>query len=464
MSVRPSAAIEPASLVDLLCRRGHAQPQQVAYTYLARGELPEFELSYGELDRQAREIAAALQQSLQQGDRALLLFPPGLEFISAFFGCLYAGVIAVPAMPPQPSRLERTLPRLRAITANARPAAVLTTASLAAAAEQIAEQAPELREPAWLAVEGLGRGMADAWVAPALGHATIAFLQYSSGSTALPKGVMLSHGNLLHNQRIIHHAFDNTEQASAVSWLPLYHDMGLIGSVIQPLYLGNRCIMMSPVDFLQRPARWLQAISRYGASTSGGPNFAYDLCVRRVDEEQRAGLDLSGWRVAFNGAEPIRRETIEQFVAAFAPRGFRREAFYPCYGLAETTLFVTGNVRDRAPVYRALDDGALRRNRVVAAPDENSARRTLVSSGRPRPESRVLIVDPDTRVPCTAEQVGEIWVAAPNVGQGYWDQPELSQATFGARLAGSDEGPFLRTGDLGFMSDGELFVTGRLKI
>ena len=448
------------TLVELLSRRAQAEPERRAYTFLLDGEREEVHLSYGELDRQARSVAARLQALGVQGERALLLYPPGLQYAAAFFGCLYAGVTAVPVYPPRPNRPD---PRFLAILSDARARVVLTTSAILPTAERLLRGETQV---VWLATDGLDEG-AEEWRQPAVAPEDIAFLQYTSGSTSAPKGVMVSHGNLIHNERLIQTAFGVGPGSVVVGWLPLYHDMGLIGNLLQPLWAGCPCVLMSPVDFLQKPLRWLAALSRYGGTVSGGPNFAYDLCARKVRPEDRAGLDLSRWEVAFNGAEPVRAETLERFAAAFAPCGFRREAFFPCYGLAEATLFVTGAGRAEPPVVGRFRTPELERNRAVA----DDAGQALVSSGRATPPpvgQEVAIVDPETRLPLPAEAVGEIWVAGPSVAQGYWSRPEAAEGTFRALIAegaggAGGAGPFLRTGDLGFLSGGELFVTGRAK-
>ncbi len=447
------------SLVECAYRNAAEQPDGEAYTFLADGEQEAARLTRGELDRKARAIGGLLQRMGLYQERALLLYPPGLDFIAAFFGCLYSGTVAVPAYPPSS---VKTQPRLRSIVRDAQPRVVLTTGALAQRAERLTSQIPELRDAAWQRTDELPVGMEEDWTAPLLGPDTLAFLQYTSGSTATPRGVMVSHGNLLHNQEMIRTAFGQSAESVIVSWLPLYHDMGLIGNVLQPLFVGGRCILMSPVAFLQRPVRWLAAISRYRATTSGGPNFAYDLCARRIAAADRDGLDLSAWTVAFNGAEPIRAATLERFAAAFAPHGFDRRAFYPCYGLAEATLFVTGGARSRPPLLRTVSAAALERDRGVEEIRGGVPSRTLVGCGHPWLGQELLLVDPGTAVACAAGQVGEIWVAGPSVAQGYWDLPEETERAFGA-FTPDGRGPFLRTGDLGFLDRGELFVTGRLK-
>jgi acyl-CoA synthetase (AMP-forming)/AMP-acid ligase II len=292
---------------------------------------------------------------------------------------------------------------------------------------------------------------------------TLAFLQYTSGSTAQPRGVMLNHGHLLHNEQMIQQAFQQTERSIIVGWLPLYHDMGLIGNVLQPLYAGARCILMSPAHFLQSPVRWLQAISRYKATTSGGPNFAYDLCTRKITSEQRAQLDLSSWTVAFNGSEPVHPDTLDRFIAAFGPCGFRPEAFFPCYGLAEATLFVSGSLKSAPPVIHNIDGTALEHNRIVPVSAQKKDAVRVVACGRSWLDQQILIVDPESSKSCEPDAVGEIWLSGPSIAQGYWNRAEDSECTFGAYLADSGKGPYLRTGDLGFISDGQLFITGRLK-
>ncbi|HEY9797281.1 MAG TPA: MupA/Atu3671 family FMN-dependent luciferase-like monooxygenase [Leptolyngbyaceae cyanobacterium] len=448
------------TLVDILRGRTLHQPDQKAFTFLLDGETEEVSLTYRELDLQARAIATSLQNLGASGERALLIYPPGFEFIAAFFGCLYAGVVAVPAYPP---RRNQSLSRLQSIVADAGATIALTTKTVLSNVERQFTQSPTLQALHWLATDNIASDLAQAWHKPAISGDTLAFLQYTSGSTGTPKGVMVTHGNLLHNVQMIQQAMQHTEKSIAVGWLPLFHDMGLMGNVLQPLYLGNPCILMSPVAFLQRPSRWLQAISRYKATTSGGPNFAYELCVSKITNEQRETLDLSTWEVAFNGAEPVRAETLERFATAFEPCGFRREVFYPCYGMAETTLLVCGGLKAALPVLTTVQGDALEEHRVVSASQENDGVRTLVGCGQTLLEQQIVIAYPDTLTRCQPNEVGEIWVSGNSVAQGYWNRPEETQTTFRAYLADTGDGPFLRTGDLGFLQEGELFVTGRLK-
>jgi len=449
-----------STLVELLSYRAQNQPKQKAYAFLLRdGEKEEISLTYPELDQKARAIASHLQSLGVSGERALLLYPPGLDFITAFLGCLYAGVVAVPAYPP---RKNMNFLRLQAIITDAQATVVLTTSSLLADLGSQWAENPELPTMHWLSTDDIDSNLSSDWQEPRLEKDTLAFLQYTSGSTGTPKGVMISHGNLLSNQRAIKIGFGHTDKTIFVGWLPLFHDMGLIGNVLQPLYLGIPSILMSPVAFLQKPLRWLQAISRYKATTSGGPNFAYDLCVRKITPEERSRLDLSRWEVAFNGAEPVRSETLERFANYFAECGFRKEALYPCYGMAETTLFVSGGLKTSPPLLYQVEAAALEENQVVAANSEEGTS-TIVGCGRTWLDEKIAIVDPQSLTLCPPSQVGEIWVSGSSVAAGYWRRPEQTTETFQAYLSDTGAGPFLRTGDLGFLQDEELFITGRLK-
>jgi amino acid adenylation domain-containing protein len=454
---RPGAMEGGESLTEVLSRRGAEIPGRVAYTFLEEGEREGRSLTWGELDRLVSGVAADLEAEGLAGERALLLFPPGLDFVVAFLGCLRAGTVAVPAYPPTS---RRTLPRLASLLADARPAAVLTDAASLEKLRGPGRGVPGLDDLAWVVADRCAP--VDAWHGPAAGPDDLAFLQYTSGSTAEPKGVMVTHRNLAANEAMIARAFGQSEESVVVGWLPVYHDMGLIGNVLQPLYAGSRCVLMSPMAFLSRPVRWLEAITRYRGTTSGGPDFAYSLCVRKTTPEEREALDLSSWRLAFDGAEPVRADTLERFARAFEPHGFRRSAFFPCYGLAEATLFVSGGPPGGGAVTRGVSAPELERDRI--SPAEAGDARRLIASGPPSDELRVEVVDPATGRPSGPREVGEIWVAGPSVARGYWDRPERTRTDFRAALAdGGDGESFLRTGDLGFLLDGLLYVTGRLK-
>ncbi|MEM9506104.1 MAG: AMP-binding protein [Cyanobacteria bacterium P01_E01_bin.35] len=448
------------NLIDLLRHRGQYQSSITAFTFLPKGETEGISITYQELDKKARAIAATLQGMNALGERALLLYQPGLEFIAAFFGCLYAGVIAVPVYPPRRNHHGN---RLQAIVIDAQARIALTTTSVFSNIEKILIEEPELASLHTITTDEIDSRKASDWVSLAIDPDNLAFLQYTSGSTGTPKGVMISHGNLLHNEQMIQQAFGHTSDTVVVGWLPVYHDMGLIGNVLQPLYLGRPCILMSPVAFLQKPICWLQAISRYKATTSGGPNFAYDLCVNKIKPEQLENLDLSSWEVAFTGAEPVRAETLERFARTFADCGFRYDAFYPCYGMAETTLIVSGGLKTEPPIIRCVEGTELLQNRVVPTEKSRVDSQAIVGCGHTCLDQKIVIANPESLIECGDREVGEIWVRGESVARGYWRKLELSQQTFNAHLKDTAEGPFLRTGDLGFLQDGELFVTGRIK-
>ena len=422
---------------ELLRDRAQADPDGRAYTFLDDGECEGARLTWGDLDRRASALASRIAALAEPRARVLILCPPGLAFIPAFFGVLRAGAIAVSAYPPRAGRTgidpqDRTLARLRAIAHDAAPAIVLAPTALAQRASAIVTLVPELATATWIDIdrEGMsGEQFHDISIDPA----AVAFLQYTSGSTAEPRGVMVTHANLIHNLADTQALAGHDHTSVSVSWLPVIHDMGLIQGVLQPAFSGFPAWLMSPAAFLQRPARWLRAISQTAATISGGPNFAYELCVRRVSDQERAGLDLRRWRLAFNGAEPIRQSTLDEFRAMFAPCGFDAESFRPCYGLAEATLFVT------------------------------TGRGPSTGCGHAAPGTDVRIIDPQTLRPAGRSTPGEIWVAGPGVAAGYWNQPEATASIFGARIAGGGEGPFLRTGDLGVLRDDGLHVTGRIK-
>ncbi|MGV6396002.1 non-ribosomal peptide synthetase [Pseudomonas caspiana] len=445
----------PKTLVQALQQRAAGQPDRIALRFLAEDAREGAVLSYRQLDLRARTIAAALQAQVVPGERAVLLFPSGPDYVAAFFGCLYAGVIAVPAYPPESAR-QHHQERLLSIIADAEPRLILTRSSLREPLLQMSEQLNAVDAPQLLCFDGLDSEQADGWREPELQPEDIAFLQYTSGSTALPKGVQVTHGNLVANELLIRRGFgiDLNPDDVIVSWLPLYHDMGLIGGLLQPIFSGVPCVLMSAGYFLARPLRWLEAISQYGGTISGGPDFAYRLCSERVSEAALERLDLSQWRVAFSGSEPIRQDSLDLFSNKFAASGFTADSFFACYGLAEATLFVTGGQRGRGIANLEVSDTALAQN--LAEPGAGSV---LMNCGASQPEHAVRIVDTVSSEPLTENQIGEIWAAGPSIARGYWRNPQASSQTFVER----DGRTWLRTGDLGFLRHGELFVTGRLK-
>lgn len=439
-----------------------AAPDNVAYAYLEDGENDKRSLTFSQLDARARAIACYLIDRGLQGERALLLYPPCLDFVEAFFGCLYAGVTAVPGYPP---RRNRSTERIEAIARDADAAAALSIGQTVDRTITLLEQDSKLSKLNWIATDSIDNDPAhnDAQLGDTVCADDLAMLQYTSGSTGAPKGVMLTHANIVHNCSLITHAFQARYGSIGCSWLPTYHDMGLIGGVLNPMYVGCIAYLMSPMMFMQRPIRWLKAISRYRVSISGGPNFAYDLCTQKITDEEIQDLDLSSWSLAFNGAEPVRKQTLDNFAERFEPCGFRREAFYPCYGMAETTLIVTGGDPEKEVETRCFDGSALDEKRVnVAAPDGDKGR-YVVGCGKILADEEVVIVDPDTRTALSTNRVGEVWVSSPSVAAGYWNKAELSDEVFRATLAEDDGREFLRTGDLGFFHGDELFITGRLK-
>ncbi|MDJ0695421.1 non-ribosomal peptide synthetase [Mastigocoleus sp. MO_188.B34] len=458
--------IKANNIVKLLRHRAIEQPQKLAYTFLTDSLTKEANLNYRELDQYARAIGAKLQSLNLTGHRALLLYYPGIDYIAALFGCLYAGVVAVTVYPPKFSRSTRKRSRLeniQTIAIDAQPTIGLTTSSLLKRAKEFIGHSSLLEAFPWICSDALPIEAGANWEMPSLDTNTLALLQYTSGSTTTPKGVMLSHGNLLHNLSLICHNFRLTSESRGVIWLPPYHDMGLIGGILEPIFVGFSVTLMSPMTFLQRPLKWLQTISQTHATCSGGPNFAYELCLQKITSEDKKNLDLSCWDVAFCGAEPIRPQTVERFVAEFGDCGFREEAFYACYGLAEATLLVSGAQKVRFPAIKSFQKKALEYDQVIEVETHDEDSKKLVGCGQAVPSQKIKIVDPQTLQVCESNCVGEIWLSGASVAQGYWNQEESTQQTFFCYLSENSHEPYLRTGDLGFLHEGELFVTGRLK-
>lgn len=449
------------TLGDILSWRARHEAERTSHIFLADKEGEELRVTYAELDRRARAVAAALQGIGQRGDRVLLLYPAGLDFIAGFFGCLYAGMVAVPAYPP---RNPGHLPRLLALAADAGAKIALTNERTHEAVQRQIRALPDWADLRWLATDTLAEA-AGGFEPVTVTADELAFLQYTSGSTGAPKGVMVTHANIVYNTHYIKESFRLHRESVSVSWLPSFHDMGLIDGVLEPVYTGHLGVLMSPVSFIQRPRRWLEAITRFKGTHGGGPNFGYDLCVERLGPEARVGLDLSSWESAYNGAEPVRAATLAAFSAAFADCGFRPEAHYPCFGMAETTLMVSGGEVDREPVVKAVDRVALEAGRFevgepAAAEGTTSAQ---VSSGRMILDTRVVIADPEQARPSAPGMIGEVWVTGPTVAAGYWQRPEETAEAFGARLP-DDPASWLRTGDLGYVDEaGELYICGRTK-
>lgn len=463
----PGSFFGPPTLVDLIRHRATHQPNDLAFGYLTDGEDDMIRMTNADLDRRSRAIAAWLQAKNLTGERAMLLFPPGLDFVAAYFGCLYAGVVAVPVYPP---RKNRSANRVQIIAHDCSAKVALTNTEVLSRNEKQLKEAEFLSSLLWLNTDEIEEGSEKKWLMPDIHGDTVAFLQYTSGSTGDPKGVVIDHSNLMHNSATIANAFEITRTGIGVFWLPTYHDMGLIGGILQPLYMGCPNIIMSPMAFLQRPFRWLSAISRFQATTSGGPNFAYELCVKKIKPEQVKQLDLSSWKVAFNGAEPVRPETLDAFAKKFAPAGFDPRAFYPCYGLAEATLLVAGGFVPTRPTEKCFDSDLLRKGWALEVSAGHAKARRIVGNGGCMPDQSVAIVNPDTEEICVDGEVGEIWIHGPSTAKGYWNKPEVTEKSFNAYvkpLANGEkiavDGPYFRTGDLGFLWKGELYVSGRLK-
>ncbi len=478
-----SCALADATLVDLLRRRAIELPNRKIYTLLDdgffdTGVVGEESLTYGQLDQLSRSIAVQLQRWGAPGDRIALLYGPGLEFMPALFGCLFAGMIPVPVNPPVRGMELDPLAGVRRVVQDCEPIALLSGGQMGQDVKLLCETEPLLANRRWLDTSQLDISRADQWQRPSIDCDTIALLQYTSGSTGSPRGVLVTHGNILNNQAIIQQAVNHRTDVRpgvGVCWLPFHHDMGLIGSVLQSVFVDGPCYFMSPVQFLRKPVRWLQAISHLAPQTpyiSGGPNFAYELCVRKVKEEEKAKLDLSKWEVAYIGAETVSAATLERFAECFAPCGFKPAAFYPGYGLAEATLVVTGKDFSQLPVVCEFverhgemtlvadqDPSKLAESTVLGPRDEAEAAQTtlklpgrrLVGSGRPCSPTEVLIVDPVTCVKCPQGTVGEIWVSGPCVARGYSNRPLETEQVFQAYTQPDQQGPFLRTGDLGFL-------------
>jgi len=448
---------ETEHIVGVLGRHSQKIGERTAYTF-GDGADVSASLSFAQLDRLARHTAVRLSRVALPGARVLLTFPPGLEFLVGYLGCLYAGLVAVPLYPP--GKRSSGTERIKAIAADCRARHCLTTEALRTTLEEALATPVPGQELSVQVLDLVADELAERWTAPAIGERTLAFLQYTSGTTGAPKGVQVSHGNLISNLRFIEQRFEHDESSMLVSWLPQFHDMGLVGCTLSPLFTGFRCHLMAPTSFVQAPLRWLEAVTRHGATTSGAPTFGYRHCVERIEDARIADLDLSSWNVAFVGAEPVSADVLDRFAQRFGAVGFRAAAFYPCYGLAESTLMVTGGkVMAGASYFRCKTSGL---QQGIVEPAEDESAKVLAGNGSPQAREELQIVDPETLVACEPGRVGEVWISGPSVAQGYWNRAELTETVFRARISGDDR-TFLRTGDLGLVVDGQLVITGRLK-
>ncbi|MGE1198293.1 fatty acyl-AMP ligase [Priestia megaterium] len=449
-----------SSMIDLLSHKVMIHPEKVVYTFLSNDNQDETNITYQELHMYAKQIAAYLQHLGLEGQRALLMYPSGIDYVKAFLGCIYANVIPVPVYPPG---LSRNMERLKAIMDDSATNIILTTTQLHSKISFHFSDELSNMNLKWIPIDDISYDYRDQWSQPKVDKESLAFLQYTSGSTSSPKGVMVTHGNILHNEAMIKAACQHNEDTVMLGWLPMYHDMGLIGNILQPLYLGAKCVFMSPMDFLQKPFRWLSAISKYKATISGGPNFAYDLCLKKITDEQKVQLDLSSWEVAFNGAEPVRYETIQKFAQAFKDCGFKLNQFFPCYGMAEATLFITGNEKLTKPVSKGFCKESLLENKAIERPVNSEYSVKLIGCGMTWLNQKVEIVNTDSLSKCASNEIGEIWVKGESIAKGYFGRKQETNYAFNNIVKDTNENGFLRTGDLGFFHEGQLFVTGRLK-
>jgi len=458
-----SSDLDFTSLNEVLAFNAKHQPEKTQYNFISfpdRNSRKESKLTSAEFEVRVKCLAAKLQEENFQGERALLVYPPGMDYIIAFFACLYAGVVAVPTYPPLTKQLAS---RLKAIAIDSSAKLVLTTEFIAMFMGSNKTKGDALEKATWITTENIDVAKVNDYQPIDVSAESLAFLQYTSGSTSSPKGVMLTHKNILHNLEKNKQYCGFTPESSAFIWLPQYHDMGLTGGVLQAVYNNFTLGFMSPMDFLQDPYRWLHAMSDYKATMSGGPNFAYDLCVNKVSEEQKSTLDLRHWSVAANGAEPVRSETLERFSSAFSSCGFKSDTFSPGYGLAENTFFLCCVEPKKTPNVLALDAAELEKHAIRTSKDSSIRTRNIVSQGKIPDDSNVIIVNPVTSTQSDSKEIGEIWITGDSVGTGYWGKEDETKRTFQCFLEDTKEGPFLRTGDLGFIDQGELYITGRLK-
>ncbi|MBS1551913.1 MAG: fatty acyl-AMP ligase, partial [Bacteroidetes bacterium] len=449
------------TLTELLRWRSDNQPEKTAFVFLEDGEREGGSFTYRELDTRAKSIAARLQSMNLKGERALLIYESGLEYLDSFFGCLYAGVISVPLHLPGKNK---SLSRISAIAKDSGAKIILSTKEITEELRGEFGKDEVLKNIEWTETELISDESAENFTEPEIKPNTLAYLQYTSGSTGIPKGVMVNHLNLLTNLNIIDKSHPHDENSVMVTWLPIHHDMGLIYGILLPFYGGYPCYFMTPQAFVQKPFRWLNAISKYKGTHNAAPNFAFELCVNKINEEQKKTLDLSAWTVAMNAAEPVRAETITRFTEYFGECGFALKHFCPGYGLAEGTLILTTTFTADEPVMRRFDDSSIEKNNIAVPAKENDNESKIhVGHSNSIEDTRIAIVNPVTLIECKEGEVGEVWASGKSIAQGYWQRDEATNETFKAHIADTNEGPFLRTGDLGFMSENELYITGRHK-
>ena len=447
------------NIIELLKENAKNRPNDIIYRYIEDENKEPITLTNLEIHDQAKNIANNLLLTSKKGDRALLLYPAGLEFIVGFLGCLFAGLIAVPAYPP---RKNQKLNRLKTIIDDAEASVVMTSQKAATIARPLFDDDETISEMIWLVSDSSDLEKIDKDILP-IENSDIAFLQYTSGSTGDPKGVMVSHANVISNMGVIYASCKHTNTSKLASWLPHFHDMGLMAGVLQPIFAGAEITFMAPAYFLQKPVRWLQMMDKYKSESTAGPNFAYDLCIEKINDEDLVGLDLSNINIALNGAEPVSGETLRKFTEKFSKCGFKATAHFPSYGMAETTLMVTaGDLEEEARIL-TINSVDLQNKIITIEKKSSDATQDMVSSGHAWLDHEVIIVEQDKLVKIGENLVGEVWIKGSSVTQGYWKNPEKTKEDFDAYTSDTNKGPYLRTGDLGFLNDGELYICGRAK-
>ncbi len=452
-------AYPSAEMVSLLLKNAEISGDKALYIFLDDGYTETLRISYKSVVNKAKAVAVELQKNGNKGDHVLLLFPAGVEFIISFYGCFMAGMVAIPAYPPRRKKVD---PRFLSILHDANPSIILATADIHQDLRKANLEGASLEKTHKLSYEEIDMNQSKEWINPEVSDKDIVLLQYTSGSTGNPKGILVSHGNMIHNLECIKQSFGFDENMIVVNWLPNFHDMGLIGCLIEPAFVGGSVVVMPPIRFIQKPVNWLKNITRYKGTCAGAPNFAYDYCADKISTEEMADLDLSSLTLLFNGSEPVRKESIDHFYKTFADYGSTTKQFFPCYGMAEAVLIISGGDYKTEPIYYNVDVRSLEEGKVVSASDGNESRQ-ITACGFPWMGMSVAIIDPETKVPSPKGHIGEIWAKGPSVTQGYWNKPEDTKETFQACIVGTDDGPWMRTGDLGFIHEGQLYVSGRLK-